>query len=88
MKRKSLKKTTKRIAENAETALRLNRIVRTIKNANSFNMTAYERDVLTRGIIMQLEEIAGACTEIWWAARDLESFAEGNQPAKEAEKDN
>lgn len=85
---KSLKETAEKISQNADTALELQKITQTIKNVKKFNMTNDEKDVLMKGIIMQLEVIAGACTEIWWASRDLESFAEGNQPAEEAERDN
>ena len=72
----------------ADTALELQRITQTIKNVKKFQMTNDEKDVLMKGIVMQLEVIAEACTEIWWATRDLESFAEGNQPAEEAKRDN
>lgn len=85
---KSLKETAEKISQNADTALELQKITQTIKNVKKFHMTNDEKDVLMKGIVMQLEVIAGACTEIWWAARDLESFAEGNQPAEEAERDN
>ena len=85
---KSLKETAEKISQNADTALELQKITQTIKNVKNFHMTNDEKDVLMKGIIMQLEVIAGACTEIWWAAQDLESFAEGNQPAEEAERDN
>lgn len=85
---KSLKGTAEKIIQYADTALELQKITQTIKNVKKFNMTNDEKDVLMKGIIMQLEVIAGACTEIWWAAQDLESFAEGNQPAEEAERDN
>lgn len=84
---KSLKETAEKISQNADTALELQKITQTIKNVKKFNMTNDEKDVLMKGIVMQLEVIAGACGEIWWAARDLESFAEGNQPAEEAERD-
>lgn len=85
---KSLKETAEKISQNADTALELRKITQTIKNVKKFNMTNDEKDVLMKGIVMQLEVIAGACGEIWWAAQDLESFAEGNQPAEEAERDN
>ena len=85
---KSLKETAEKISQNADTALELQRITMTLKNMGKFYMNKDEKDVFMKGIIMQLEVIAGACTEIWWAAQDLESFAEGNQPAEEAERDN
>ena len=85
---KNLRETAEKISLYADTALELQKITMTIKKMGKFHMNKDEKDVLMKGIIMQLEVIAGACTEIWWAARDLESFAEGNQPAEEAERDN